>query len=350
MYFDKSSNLRLDFNDLLIKPADTTDISSRKEVNPFMPSGFLPIITAPMDTVVDWDNADMYLQNKINVCLPRIRGGYIPSTDFNEFHSLSLDEFISNYIGIGELPNSIHYVLIDIANGHMRKMLNAVTLAKKIHGNKLFIMAGNVASPEAYHALSNAGADAVRIGIGNGNGCLTSQQTGVGFPMASLIRECHYKAEMMLEHKALIVADGGMKNYADIIKAIALGADLVMVGSVLNKCLESCGETRIFKYFPVSPQSNFAHWAFKKGFRLTKRFRGMSTKEVQKSWGNESIKTSEGVVRIRPVEYTLKQWVDNFEDYLRSTMSYTNCKTLNDFKGKVKLNTISEQAFKRFTK
>ena len=315
-----------------------------------MENSLLPIITAPMDTVVDWDNADLYIENKIHVCLPRTKKGYIPSSEKVEFHSLSLDEFISRYIGGIPKIHVRQYVLIDIANGHMKKMLDSVSLAKKIHGDTLYIMAGNVASPDAYEALSNAGADAVRIGIGNGNGCLTTQQTGVGFPMASLIRECHYKAEMMMDHKALIIADGGMKNYSDIIKALALGADMVMVGSMLNKCLESCGDTRLFKRISVNPKSRFARWAFNNGFKLTKRFRGMSTKEVQKNWGNEKMKTSEGVIRIRPVEYTISQWAENFEDYLRSAMSYTNCKTLDEFRGRVKLNVISEQSQKRFSK
>jgi len=76
----------------------------------------------------------------------------------------------------------------------------------------------------------------------------------------------------------------------------------------------------------------------------------MSTKEVQKNWGNETIKTSEGVVRIREVEYTISQWTQNFEDYLRSAMSYTNCKTLEEFRGNVNINLISEQSYQRFNK
>ena len=180
--------------------------------------------------------------------------------------------------------------------------------------------------------------------------CLTSQQTGIGYPVASLIRECYYKSYTLTDKKALIIADGGMKNYSDIIKALALGADYVMLGSILNKTLESCGETRLFTHIKINPNSNLALWAFNNGFKLTKRFRGMSTKEVQKNWGNEILKTSEGVVRIRPVEYTLKQWTGNFEDYLRSAMSYTNCKTLEEFKNNTIFNLISEQSYQRFNK
>lgn len=359
MHFDKTSNTKVDFSDILIQPAEKTSITSRKQINPFDKKGFLPIFTAPMDTVVDEENHRLFLENKINICFPRqkvYRESYSPSF----FYSLSLDEFIKEYTENqsrtfpGKISNdgphkNTHYILIDIANGHMEKMMNAIKFAKEKHGDNIFIMAGNVANPSTYRLLSDAGADAVRIGIGNGNGCLTTQQTGIGYPMASLIRECYYKS-LLMDNAALIVADGGMKDYSDIIKAIALGADYVMVGSILNKCLESCGETRIFKHIKLNPKSKLTQWFYKKGFKLTKRFRGMSTKEVQKNWGNEVIKTSEGVVRIRPVEYTLSQWSCNFEDYLRSAMSYTNCKTIEEFRGNVILNVISEQSHRRFNK
>jgi len=362
MSFDKGTNLKYDFNDLLIQPSIQTQIISRTEVNPYDANGNLPLFTAPMDTVVDPYNMKDFWKNKINICFPRA-SYYVRSKEFTTFPSLSLDEFIKTYVegtiffspGIstreGITPSKNRdYVLIDMANGHMTKMTQAIKDAKAKYGDSLFIMAGNVAHPMTYRALADAGVDAVRVGIGNGNGCLTTQQTGVGFPMASLIRDCYHQSLTLRDNKPLIIADGGMKNYSDIIKAIALGADYVMVGSLLNKSLESCGETRLFKHIKINPKSKFALWLHKRGFKLTKRFRGMSTKEVQKNWGNEKIKTSEGVVRIREVEYTLEQWSQNFEDYLRSAMSYTNSRTLEEFRGHVHLNLISEQSYQRFNK
>ncbi len=350
MSFDKGTNKKYDFNDILIQPSVQTQISSRSEVNPFDSNGMLPIITAPMDTVVDAFNFTKFNDNKINVCLPRF-SFYVNSDKFIHFSSLSLEDFIKIYIDDdSSAPTDTDYVLIDMANGHMSKMTKAISDAKKKYGDKLFIMAGNVANPNTYRVLAEAGVNAVRVGIGNGNGCLTTQQTGVGFPMASLIRDCYHQSLTLQDNKPLIIADGGMKNYSDVIKAIALGADYVMVGSLLNKCLESCGETRVFKYFRINPDSHLALFLHKSGVKITKRFRGMSTKEVQKNWGNEVLKTSEGVVRIRKVEYTIKQWANNFEDYLRSAMSYTNCKNLEEFRGNVHLNIISEQSFQRFNK
>jgi hypothetical protein len=76
----------------------------------------------------------------------------------------------------------------------------------------------------------------------------------------------------------------------------------------------------------------------------------MSTKEVQKKWGKKELTTSEGVVRFRKVEYTLKQWVKNFEDYLRSAMSYSDAATLEEFIGKAEIIKISDNAYNRFKK
>jgi len=83
---------------------------------------------------------------------------------------------------------------------------------------------------------------------------------------------------------------------------------------------------------------------------LKKSFRGMSTKEVQKKWGKQVLTTSEGVIRFRKVEYTLEQWVKNFEDYLRSAMSYSNASNLKEFIGQVEFIKITDNAYNRFKK
>lgn len=177
--------------------------------------------------------------------------------------------------------------------------------------------------------------------------CLTTQQTGVGYPMASLIAECYAKS-CELNNPAKIVADGGMKTYSDIIKALALGADYVMLGSILNKTLESCGKNYLWRYIPIT--QNGAKYAYGLSLSVYKKFRGMSTKEVQKKWGNENLKTSEGVVRYHKVEYTLDGWTENFVHYLRSAMSYCGARTLSEFREKSNILIISDNAFNRFNK
>ena len=345
---------KFDFNDILIEPAKLTDIISRSEINikygsPEGSFGHLPLIAAPMDTVVSLENLHHFLWNGINVCLPR--GEYFEKHGNDGakmvYNSYSLIEFSNLFIKEQQDKYPSH-VLIDIANGHMSDLVYITKKAKEYYGKSMQLMVGNVANPETYKELSLAGADYIRIGIGNGGGCLTTEQTGIGYPMASLVRECYEVSQNLPKTKrAKIVADGGMKKYADVIKALALGADYVMVGSIFNKALESSGKNYWWK-IPLS--DSLASFLYKKGFKIKKHFRGMSTKEVQKKWGKTELKTSEGVVRYRNVEYTLYKWVDNFKHYLSSAMSYTNSRELNQFVGKAKYNEITKQSFERYNK
>ena len=111
--------------------------------------------------------------------------------------------------------------------------------------------------------------------------------------------------------------------------------------------MESSGDT-YWKGIKVS--SDIAGFLWRRKFKLEKKFRGMSTKEVQKKWGKEKLTTSEGVVRMRTVKYTLEGWTENFIDYLKSAMSYTNSRELKDFIGNVKWTVISQNSFNRFNK
>jgi IMP dehydrogenase/GMP reductase len=355
----------LDFNDILITPATTSSIRSRGEINPYYIKGGLPVIVSPMDTVVGLDNWKLYLEEKMPICFPR---GIRPPGDssieqFSKddtsilscysdmiFFSYSLDETRDLIEWLIDNPGSdlSGNVLIDIANGHIQHM---VDLVKELRSRtKMKIMVGNIANPKTYKVLSLAGADYIRVGIGFGGGCLTAMNTGIGYAMASLVLECReLKNKMYLEGEncADIVADGGFREYSDIIKALALGADYVMLGSMLNKSLESSGDT-YWKGIKLS--KGMANFLWKRKFRLEKKFRGMSTKEVQKKWGKEKLTTSEGVVRMRTVKYTLTGWRENFEDYLKSSMSYTNSRILKDFIGNVKWTIISQNSLNRFNK
>ena len=351
-----------DFDDILIEPELHTNISSRKSVDCFDEKKMLPLFTAPMDTVVNEKNYNIFTENKIYSILPRLSSCNLDyfSTDPEVWFSYGLDDFkhifITNHINLkyGEKM----YALIDVANGHMNIVKELVEQSKEKYGRTLVLMVGNCASPITYNSLSQAGADYIRMGIGNGGGCLTTQQTGVGYPMASLINECS-KIQQERGLKSMIVADGGFKKYSDIIKALALGADYVMLGSIFNKALESAGET-------LESNKKFNSWTepgdkvdqyseetlkqFLLGKEFYKKFRGMSTKEVQKSLGRKEIKTSEGISKLQKVEYTLSGWTGNFQDYLKSAMSYTDCSTIGEFIGKVRFNLITRSSFERFSK
>ncbi len=351
------NNIKFDFDDILLVPAEETTINSRSEVDPYYYNEFvhLPLWAAPMDCVIGEKNAIEFAMNKINVCFPR--GVNYPINNFGYFHSLSLDEFYRVFVEGKFVPDSIFknnsndrksYVLIDIANGHMKKLVDAIKAAKEKYGDRLVIMCGNVAHPETYRRLSDAGADLVRCFLGNGSGCLTTQQISVGYPSASLIKEC-YEIKQQLINPAAIVADGGMKKYSDIIKALALGSTYVMVGNLFNKSIQSSG-TNYFLGVKISQK--IASFLFKKGFTIKKKWRGMSTKEVQREWGKKEseLKTSEGIVTKQNVEYTLSGWTENFTDYLKSAMSYCGARTLDEFIGKANYVQITEAAQNRFKK
>ena len=363
---------KFDFNDVLIQPDVLSDITSRSEceVKYSTANGYyLPLMTAPMDTVINLDNIDKFIENNIIPILPRTIKieDYIKFIDSNAYS----DKYNSVFVSVGldefeKLIESPYYqiekyffknILIDIANGHMQKIIDVCKKAKNINP-KIKIMVGNIANPETYRKYAEAQCvDYIRCGIGNGGGCLTTKSTFLGYPMASLISEIFsVKNDLITKNgmcykTPIIVADGGMKEYGDIIMSLALGADYVMCGSIFNKAIESAGDIYLFK---VKVNRKFGIWLFKNGFKkyLRKYFRGMSTKEAQKAINPNAVKlkTSEGVIRYRKIEYTLDGWTDNFKSYLATIMSYCNCKYISGFIGKPTINRITNNAYKRFDK
>ena len=351
-----------DFDDILIEPEMHTSIRSRKQIDAMDEKQMLPLFTSPMDTVINEENVNLFNTNKIYGIIPRKANAgldYI-STDYKVWYSYSLDDFKKIFIDndINLRPGEKAFALIDVANGHMNEVKDLVVNSKEKYGRALVLMVGNCANPITFLSLSQAGADYVRMGIGNGAGCLTTVQTGIGYSMASLIHET-VKIQQEREILTKIVADGGFKKYSYVIKALALGADYVMLGSIFNKALESCGETYEGnkKYDSwTEPGDKVDQYSidvllqFEAGKKFYKKFRGMSTKEVQKSLGKTELKTSEGISKMQPVEYTLTGWVENFTDYLKSAMSYTDCLTIGEFIGKVRFNKISKNSMERFNK
>jgi len=338
--------MKFDWNDISIVPETLSSISSRKEVDPTY-SGKLPIFTAPMDKVIDETNVNQFVENNINACLPRhVKYEVLKNEDY--FYSYGLDEIIEILDKKSKLPKRI---LIDVANGHMQKLYDTAKKIKQTYGDKIELMIGNIANPDTYKKYCEIGVDYIRVGIGGGSACTTSANVSIHYPMASLISECAY-FKSIYDKPTKIVADGGFRNFSDIIKALALGADYVMLGGIFNKCLDSCGET-----FMKDSQSQYyqvdflkAMNAFDAGVDVYKYYRGMSTKEVQKSWNRSELKTGEGITKYNKVEYTLEGWCENFTDYLKSAMSYCDSINLNEFIGEVRYEIISQNSFMRFNK
>lgn len=387
----------LSYADLTIIPAVISKIKSRKECNIFYEDGNLPIFAAPMMTVVNEHNYKIYEDNKINVIIPRTvkYKQRISFLNKEKWVAFSLKEFIKLFCTFADndMPcvesNKTYKVLIDMADGHMEDLYTYTFTAKRVadnYGYKVIIMVGNIANPETYRWICmNTKVDYVRLAIGSGSNCLTTNNVGEHYPIASLIDECkQIKDELQgeidyyepgtefVDVKCLpkLIADGGIKVYSDVNKALALGADYVMIGGLFGQLLESSAdmiiesrdnaqypavydnETGKVVYYTSYGSKKLNVWngnteeekrAFIRSVKgIKKRLIGMSTKEAQiaiaraleepKELTPDMLKTSEGNTTFVECKYTMSQWLENMCDYLKSAMSYNNCYTLEQFK------------------
>ena len=359
-------SLKYSYRDVTIVPALISDIDSRSECNPFYKDGNLPIFASPMDSVVDLNMYGEYEKNNIIPIIPRTKNNpiedRIQKCKEGVWVAVSLKEFEDYFVPLQESINE-GKVLIDIANGHMKKLYDLVRRVKQRCGDSLQIMVGNIANPETYREVARSGADYVRLGIGAGNGCITTSNTSIHYPMASLISETR-KVKRQLQasgYKKLpnIIADGGIRNYSDVIKALALGADYVMIGSLFARTIESPGKkifnlglgVKIDDFEDLRYDWNRKIWTGKISPSAPKRLRdrfipgtidlgeiyvkfyGMASKEGQIAMSGAKTTTSEGITKVLSVEYTIAGWIENMRDYLKSAMSYTGHRTLKDFIG-----------------
>ena len=258
--------------DISVIPSIVSTIRSRSECNILRPGingGMkLPLITAPMSCIdIDKDKFD---EVSVNYIVPR-------TVDYNTRFKLCKTCFcafsMTEAVQISEMPKSDVkiYVLIDIANGHMKAQLDLIKNLKKRHENNIVIMGGNIANPKSYLEFDKAGCNFIRVGIGGGNACLTSTNTSIHYPMASLLDDIRRIRRFRPWCKCKVIADGGISCYSDIIKCLALGADYVMCGKLFAKaCIEKEDIGKEFQYY------------------------GMSTKKAQKEMGSGKLKTSEG--------------------------------------------------------
>ncbi len=359
--------------EVAIYPKPFTTINSRSECNPYINKP-LPLFTAPMSSVVDEESAPIYAKNKINPIIPRnisfkkrleLMSKYMIAISLSEANNY----FVKNATKLKR--HKKFGILIDIANGHMKSMQDTIRNLKKIYKSKIVIMCGNIANPVTFRYLSEAGADYIRVGIGGGSGCLTASNTGIFYPMGSLILGCKkIQRQMMQSYKlnksprpAMIVADGGMKNYDYIIKALFLGADYVMCGRIFSQTWEAPGERWSKLKTDEDLKKNWHNidkhedFIFRPDlFDYKKIFYGMSTKKAQKEIAKANcienclFKTSEGVVKEIPISYTIEGWTENFIAYFTSAMSYTECRTLKDVKEFDEYRLMTSEAQKSYNR
>jgi len=343
-------DIKFDLGDISIIPAIVSDVNSRSECSVITDGGWLPLMAAPMDTVVSKDNINTYINNGIIPCMPRgenhAYGCFNRKMIFQSFGLSDIEyQLNSDEKEITDFYN-YEYVLIDIANGHMQRVIDVVKEIK-LKFPSITLMVGNVGHPLTYKNLAMAGADYVRCSIGTGAGCTTAANVAINYPLGSLIHECRQEKIKGGFWNTQIVADGGMQGYDDIIKALALGADYVMIGSLFNKAMQSSGSNHLWGVqLPFGIARTFWKW----GLPIKKKYRGMSTKAVQRKWGKTKLVTAEGITKYQKVEYNLTQWSENFRDYLRSNMSYCGVDKLHKFIGEVEWVYITNNALKRFQK
>lgn len=368
----------LSFNDVCLIPAVVSDIEHRSECSPYLDDGMLPLFTAPMSSVINQYNWKIFKNNKINTIIPRsVKLDERLNLMKQTFIAVSLSEFES-FIDSEYRPTRTIYICVDIANGHMKKLLDLCEKAKEKWGDLIQIMAGNIANPDAYLEYAKTGIDYVRAGIGTSPVCLTSANNGIHYPMVSLLQEITKRKQVVeawiksgreeniYQSIPKIVADGGFSNFDQIIKALAIGADYVMLGKIFAMSEEACGEV-VYKeqLIPtkidltafndeersVYEASGFNNAYINKAIQVPyRKYYGMSTKKAQAEISGEAYKTAEGIETLVPIKYTLTGWCDNFISYLRSAMSYCNSRTLNEFKKNARIEQISASAFQAYYK
>lgn len=316
------------FDDILLVPQQSK-INSRKDINLTMSAGGLtlnlPVIAAPMDTVCNDDMASTIAEygglgvihryqsisdqvamvNKVKLNNKIVFG----SVGINDNYMADVDKLISA---------GADGICIDVANGHNYRTIEAVKNIKSSYDTH--IMTGNVATLQGFIELAEAGANSVRVGIGGGSMCTTRIVTGHGIPTLQSIIDVAKSYHI----DCATIADGGIRNSGDMIKAFAVGADFVMVGSMLAGTTESPGEI----------------------INNKKVFRGMASTSAQQD-ARGKVSVVEGAETMITYKGSVKNILDSISGGLRSGCSYSGISNLRDLSlyaqlVKISPNSISE--------
>lgn len=283
----------------------------------------IPIICANMDTAISDDLADILIAT-----------GSIPI--FHRFTAMDVQErwvkkykektFIScGILKIDETRKLLDLgasgVCIDVAHGHSDRMFHYIQELKRTHPDKE-VIAGNVCTAMAYHDLVNAGADAVKVGVGPGAACTTRMVTGFGVPQFTAIYDCAKIAEKL---RVPLIADGGIRNSRDVVLALAAGASTVMIGKLFAMTEESASVKR------ETPEGREA------------KFRGQASEDFQNDfYGGLKDKTvAEGIDFWGPVTGSAQELLDELLGGLRSGLTYGGARNIKELQRKAEFVEVT---------
>ena len=317
------------FDDVLLVPAynhwesrRVVDISSTDRLKKLTLA--LPLISASMDTITGSTMANFMHSKGAMGAMHRFM-----TIDQNvaEFKRCQGPTFVSIGCSDAELQRAealrdagATYFSVDVAHGHARYVGKMLKRLRDLLGEKACLMAGNVATYAGADYLASCGADIVKAGIGGGSVCTTRIKTGFGVPMLTCIQECA-RADRS------IVADGGIRTPGDLVKALAFGADFIMIGGLLAGTAPTPGEV-----------------ITKPDGRKVKLYRGMASREAQEAFLGEmqDWKAAEGVSTEVPFVDTQDHLIADFVGGLRSGLTYAGANTISELQRKLNYVTITQ--------
>lgn len=336
-----------------ISPSPTSRVDFPCKANPRYPDGYLPIFTAPMSSVVNTENFRLFEKKGIHTILPRTTDILLRLQNMKDvFCAFTADEVKMHLIGqnANRDNNTIH-VCIDELNGNTTRICNLVKTLRDKYGKFIEIMVGNVGNAQTFKTLAIAGATYVRLGLGVSNESNLNDTLGILTPMATLIDECrkichelsdsynNERNDCNNKNIPYIIADGGMTEGGEINKALALGADYVMLGYAFATCLESAAhtfnsnETTIDQY---SQETKDLLQSDEK-YNIKKRIVGLYSREGQIQNGINFPLPGLGYAMDVMVKCTLDDYISEIENYMQQTMSFCNAENLSEFIGKPKV-------------
>jgi IMP dehydrogenase len=325
------NNVAMTYDDVCLVPQYST-IKSRDNVS--LEGGSLqlkiPFISANMDSVTESTMAySMYKNGGLGIIhrfmsLDKLKqeiDAFYKNVP-NAYENLCLSVGVSekSYQSLDFLLEKAKNICIDIAHGHSDHVINMVkTIRRK--NSRTIIIAGNVATPLATKQLAEAGAHVIKVGIGPGAMCTTRVVTGHGIPQLSAIDACTKTA---LPYGVEIIADGGIRNSGDIAKALAAGANYVMLGSLLAGTDEAPGKVIFIDEKPY------------------KEYRGMASFNAQKAIGKDETRiVPEGASMLKKCKGPVSEILFQLAGGLRSALSYSGSHNLDEFRNKAQFIRIT---------